>query len=58
MKRALIWGEEIPIGKFFARTDRPSLHEAEPILDEGGPLAHRELRIAPDVVRNLIAELM
>jgi 2-oxoglutarate/2-oxoacid ferredoxin oxidoreductase subunit beta len=58
MKRALLWGDEIPIGKFFQRTDLPSLDQAEPILDHGGPLAYRELRIAPDIVRNFISELM
>ena len=58
MKRALVWGDEIPIGKFFQRTDLPSLDQAEPILDHGGPLAHRELRIASEVVRSFIAELM
>src|SRR5882672_5193255 len=58
MKRALLWGDEIPIGKFFQRTDLPSLHEAEHVLDHGEPLAHRELRIAPETVRNFITELM
>ena len=58
MKRAMLWGDEIPIGKFFQRTDLPSLDQAEPILDQGGPLAHRELRIAPQVVRNFITELV
>jgi len=58
MKRGLLWGDEIPIGKFFQRTDLPSLHEAEPLLDQGEPLAHRELRIAPETVRNFITELM
>lgn len=33
MKRALLWGDEIPIGKFFHRTDLPSLDQAELILD-------------------------
>jgi len=58
MKRGLLWGDEIPIGKFFQRTDLPSLHEAEPLLDQGESLAHRELRIAPEIVRNFITELM
>jgi 2-oxoglutarate/2-oxoacid ferredoxin oxidoreductase subunit beta len=58
MKRALLWGDEIPIGKFFQRTDLPSLDQVEPVLNEGGPLAHRELRIAPQVVREFITELM
>ena len=58
MKRAIIWGDEIPIGKFFQRTDLPSLDQAEPVLDHGGPLVHRDLRIAPEIVRNFIEELM
>ena len=55
---ALLWGDEIPIGKFFQRTDRPSLEQGEPILDEGGPLVDRPLRIAPEATRNFITELM
>ncbi len=58
MEKSQIWGEEIPIGKFFQRTDLPSLHESEPILDEGEPLAHRRLGIAPVVAKDFIAELM
>ena len=58
MGRSQIWGNEIPIGKFFQRTDLPALHEAEPVLDEGGPLAHRNDGIPPEVVKDFIAELM
>jgi 2-oxoglutarate/2-oxoacid ferredoxin oxidoreductase subunit beta len=58
MGKSQIWGEEIPIGKFFQRTDLPSLHQAEPILNEGGPLAHRKLGIPPEVAKDFIAELM
>ncbi len=58
MEKSQIWGEEIPIGKFFQRTDLPALHQAEPILDEGGPLAHRNLGIPQEVVKDFIAELM
>src|ERR1700677_2024907 len=29
VERSTVWGEEIPIGKFFERTDLPTLHEAE-----------------------------
>ena len=47
------------IGKFFQRTDvPPALHEAEPILDEVGPLAHRKLGGPPEVAKDFIAELM
>jgi 2-oxoglutarate ferredoxin oxidoreductase subunit beta len=58
MGKSQIWGEEIPIGKFFQRTDLPALHQAEPILDEGGPLALRNLGIPPQVAKDFIAELM
>jgi 2-oxoglutarate ferredoxin oxidoreductase subunit beta len=57
-ERAQLWGEEIPIGKFFQRTDLPSLHQAEPVLDEGGPLALRKLGIAPEVAQEFVTELM
>jgi 2-oxoglutarate ferredoxin oxidoreductase subunit beta len=58
MEKSQIWGDEIPIGKFFQRTGVPALHEAEPILDAGGPLAHRKLGIPPEVAKDFIAELM
>jgi 2-oxoglutarate ferredoxin oxidoreductase subunit beta len=57
-ERSQIWGEEIPIGKFFHRTDLPSLDQLEPVLDTGGPLAHRELGIPAEVAREFVTELM
>jgi 2-oxoglutarate ferredoxin oxidoreductase subunit beta len=57
-ERSQIWGDEIPIGKFFHRTDRPSLDQAEPVLDTGGPLALRELGIPAEVTREFVTELM
>jgi 2-oxoglutarate/2-oxoacid ferredoxin oxidoreductase subunit beta len=58
MKRALLWGDVIPIGKFFERTDLPSLDESEPVLEDGRPLAYSELRIPPKIAGDFIAELM
>jgi 2-oxoglutarate ferredoxin oxidoreductase subunit beta len=58
MEKSQVWGDEIPIGKFFHRKDQPSLEECEPILDEGGPLALRDLRVPPEAVKEFIAELM
>jgi 2-oxoglutarate/2-oxoacid ferredoxin oxidoreductase subunit beta len=57
IEKSLLWGEEIPIGKFFERTDVPPLHEAEPVLNEG-PLVNRDLRVPPDVARSFIEEMM
>lgn len=58
MEKSQIWGEVIPIGKFYEDAERPSLHALEPVLDEGGPLAHRDPRIAAEVVGEFVAELM
>jgi len=57
MEKSLLWGEEIPIGKFFERTDVPALHEAEPVLNEG-PLIQHDPKVPPDVARSFIEELM
>jgi 2-oxoglutarate ferredoxin oxidoreductase subunit beta len=57
MENSLLWGEEIPIGRFFERKDVLSLHAAEPVLNDG-PLVHREPRVPPNVARAFIEELM
>jgi 2-oxoglutarate ferredoxin oxidoreductase subunit beta len=57
MEKSLLWGDEIPIGKFFERTDVPTLHGAEPILN-AGPLLHGDTVIPPDVARWFVEELM
>jgi 2-oxoglutarate ferredoxin oxidoreductase subunit beta len=57
MEKSLLWGEEIPIGKFFERTDVPALHEAEPVLNDG-PLFSRDPRVPPDAARSFVEELM
>ena len=57
MEKSQLWGDEIPIGKFFERTDSPSLHGAEPVLNEG-PLAHRDPRLPEAVTRSFVEELM
>jgi 2-oxoglutarate ferredoxin oxidoreductase subunit beta len=56
MEKSLVWGDEIPIGKFFERTDMPTLHGAEPVLNEG-PLVHRDPGVPLDVARSFIEEL-
>ncbi len=58
MDKALLWGDEIPIGLFWKRTDLPSLDQLEPVLAEGGPLAHRKLGIEPETAQALVKELM
>ena len=57
MEKSQIWGEEIPIGKFFERTDVPTLHSLEPVLDSG-PLVQQSNRIPTEVARSFVEELM
>jgi 2-oxoglutarate ferredoxin oxidoreductase subunit beta len=58
MDRGYEWGEEIPIGLFWKRTDLPALEDLEPVLEQGGPLAFRELGITDEQAKALIAELL
>jgi len=53
----LMWGDEIPIGRFFERTDLPTLHAADPVLS-AGPLVKQDNRIPPAMARSFIDELM
>jgi 2-oxoglutarate/2-oxoacid ferredoxin oxidoreductase subunit beta len=57
MEKSLIWGDEIPIGKFFERTDLPALHNSEPVLNAGA-LVHSSPGVQEDVARTFVAELM
>jgi 2-oxoglutarate ferredoxin oxidoreductase subunit beta len=57
MEKSLLWGDEIPIGLFFKRTDVPAAHEAEPVL-KPGPLVHQDIRIPVDVAKFYVDELM
>jgi len=58
MAKGWLWGEVIPIGLFWKREDLPALDQLEPVLSEGGPLAHRRLGVAPDIAQALVNELM
>src|ERR1700744_1454240 len=57
MEKSLLWGDEIPIGKFFERTDVPTLDESEPVL-ANEPLVKQSSRIPPEVARAFVEELM
>jgi 2-oxoglutarate ferredoxin oxidoreductase subunit beta len=58
MDKGYEWGEEIPIGLFWKRTDLPSLEEQESVLDQGGPLAFRKLGISDEQAQSLVSELL
>jgi 2-oxoglutarate/2-oxoacid ferredoxin oxidoreductase subunit beta len=57
MEKSLLWGDEIPIGKFFERTDVPTLHGAEPVLNQG-PLVRQSNVLPKEVTQGFIDELM
>jgi 2-oxoglutarate/2-oxoacid ferredoxin oxidoreductase subunit beta len=59
IERGYQWGDEIPIGLFWKRTDLPSLEDLEPVLEDGnGPLGHRKLGITKEQSDELIKELL
>jgi 2-oxoglutarate ferredoxin oxidoreductase subunit beta len=59
IERGYQWGDEIPIGLFWKRTDLPSLEDLEPVLHDGdGPLGHRKLGISKEQSDALIKELL
>jgi 2-oxoglutarate ferredoxin oxidoreductase subunit beta len=59
LDRASEWGNEIPIGLFWRRTDLPTLEAQEPVLHNGeGPLAGRKVGIPSEQAKALIQELL
>src|SRR6058998_1367150 len=47
--KGYLWGDEIPIGLFWKRTNLPALEDLEPVLHDGsGPLAFRKLGISEE----------
>jgi 2-oxoglutarate ferredoxin oxidoreductase subunit beta len=59
MATAYQWGEEIPIGLIWRRTDLPSLEDLEPVLHDGsGPLGSRKLGISDEQAQAVIRELL
>ncbi len=57
--RGYQWGDEIPIGLFWRRTDLPTLEELEPVLHTGeGPLAFRKTVIPAEQARALVSKLL
>lgn len=55
--KAMAWGDTIYTGLFF-QIGRPHLGELEPVLDQGGPLAHQPLGISEEQKQNIIKGMM
>jgi 2-oxoglutarate/2-oxoacid ferredoxin oxidoreductase subunit beta len=59
LAKGYLWGDEIPVGVFWKRTDLPTLEELEPVLQDGnGPLAFRKLGLSEEQGQALVRELM
>ncbi len=57
-EKALLWGDTIYTGLFLQLTDRSTLGGLEPVLDEGGPLAHRPLGLSREQAERVIKRMM
>lgn len=56
-EKAMLWGDTIYTGIFLQKT-QPSLDEVEPILEEGGPLAHRPIALNQEQAQAIIKRMM
>ncbi len=57
-EKAMIWGDTIYTGLFLQNKEMPALGQLEPVLDTGGPLAHRPLGLSEDQAQNLVSRMM
>ena len=58
MEKAMVWGDVIHTGVFFQTNSRLTLEEQEPVLDEGGPLAYRELGLSSEETGRIVSRMM
>ena len=56
-EKAMVWDDTIYTGLFF-QTERPTLGDLEPVLEEGGPLANRPLGITKEQGQRIIKRMM
>jgi hypothetical protein len=54
----MVWGDVIHTGVFFKTNTRLTLEEQEPVLDEGGPLAYRELSLNSEQTERIVSRMM
>ena len=56
-EKALMWDDTIYTGLFLQK-DAPTLGQQEPVLDEDGPLAFRELELTQEQTERIIKRMM
>jgi hypothetical protein len=54
----MLWGDVIHTGVFFKTNARMTLGDQEPVLDDGGPLALRELGLDSEQTNRIIYRMM
>ena len=57
-EKAMVWGDTIYTGLFYQVENAPALHDLEPILDDGVPMAHRPLAMTDDQAGAIIGRMM
>ena len=57
-EKALVWGDTVYTGLFLQVHDVSTLGEREPVLGEGGPLAHRPLGLSQEQAQKIIKRMM
>ena len=57
-EKAMLWGDTIYTGLFHHVKDRPALHEAEPILENGGAISNRSLGLNEEQSKRIIDRMM
>jgi 2-oxoglutarate ferredoxin oxidoreductase subunit beta len=57
-EKAMAWGDTIYTGVFYKREDVATLHEQEPVLEEGGPIALRPLGLTKEQGARILKRMM
>ena len=57
-EKAVLWSAAIYTGLFLQIKDRPTLEEEGPVLDDGPPLAHRDLGLSKEQTQKIIGRMM
>ncbi len=57
-EKAMLWGDAIYTGLFFAAEETPTLGQREPVLTESGPLAHRPLGLSKEQAESMINRML
>lgn len=57
-EKALVWDDTIYTGLFYHVEDAPALHDLEPVLEDGVPMAHRPLAMTDEQSEAILGRMM